>query len=128
MKAIVGALMLIVTSYAVAAGQNSPQALVGSWNYDSMTNLKDGKPSGTVHFKPGQWTIALNPDGSWARSAPIPAAKPQAGTYKVHKNDLILKHNYAASDDKYEFELKNDGKTLTLTNKDTIYQATRQIN
>jgi hypothetical protein len=125
MKAIVGALLLIVTCYAIAGGQDSPQALVGSWNYESMTNLKDGKPFGTVHFKPGQLTIAFNPDGSWARSAPIPAAKPQAGTNKVHKHDLILKHNYAASDDKYEFELKNDGKTLTLTNKDTIYQATQ---
>lgn len=125
MKAIVLALILIVTCYAVAAGQDSPQALVGGWDYASMTNLKDGKPSGTVHFKPGQWTITFNPDASWTRSALIPAAKPQAGTYKVHNNDLILKHNYVASDDKFEFELKNDGKTLTLTNKDTIYQATR---
>lgn len=128
MRAMVGALMLIVTGYAVAGGEDSPKALVGDWDYASMTNLKDGKPSGTVHFKPGQWTITFNPDGSWARSAPVPAAQPQAGTYKVHKNDLILKHNYAASDDKYEFEPKNDGKTLTLTNKATIYQATRQIN
>jgi hypothetical protein len=67
MKAIVGALLLIVTCYAIAGGQDSPQALVGSWNYESMTNLKDGKPFGTVHFKPGQLTIAFNPDGSWAR-------------------------------------------------------------
>jgi hypothetical protein len=93
-----------------------------------MTSLRDGKPSGTVHFKPGQWTITFNQDGSWARSAPVPAAKPQAGTYKVHKNDLILTHNYAASDDKFEFELTDDGKTLTLTNKDTIYQASRAAN
>jgi hypothetical protein len=125
LRILVGAL-LVMASYAVASAQES-QVLVGSWNYESMTNLKDGKPFGTLHFKPGQWTITFNADGHWTRNAPLPAAKPQSGTYKVHKHELTLKHDVVAPDDRFDIRFQSDGKVLMLSNKDTIYQASRQL-
>jgi hypothetical protein len=124
MKILLAALLVMACS-AVANAQ-TPQTLLGSWNYESMMNLKHGKPFGTLHFGPGQWIITFKSDGTWTRTAPLPPAKPQSGTYKVHKQTLILKYSVSVPDDRYRFEIQSDGKKLTMTDKKTIFQASRQ--
>ena len=122
---ILVAAVVISAGYAVATAQE-PQSLLGSWDYKSMTNLKDGKPFGTIRFKPGQWTITFNADGHWTRNAPFPAAKPQSGKYKVHERHLTLNLDGMEHREKYEFAIQNDGKELTLTDKKAIFQTVRQ--
>jgi hypothetical protein len=99
--------------------------LVGSWDYESMTNLKDGKPFGTVHFKPGQWTITFKADGTCNRSGLGKNAEPQTCTYKVHKKELAIEFANGKKWD-YKFEI-HDGKSLRMTDKNTIFEATRRL-
>src|SRR5271168_4803897 len=55
---------------AVARSPKDPPTLVGTWDYTSMAVLTNGRPSGTVHFKPGQWTVTFNQDGTWVMKPP----------------------------------------------------------
>jgi hypothetical protein len=113
--------------FASGGPADSPsQALIGTWNYESFTNLKDGKPFGTVHFKPGQWTQTFNEDGTWTRSALLKASGEQTGTYEAHGHDLTIKYSDGRPDEKYHFKIEKKGKVLTLEGKEIIIKAVRQ--
>lgn len=120
---------LFLGAIGVAAGSDEiPAELIGTWDYTSLTALKDGKPSGTVHFKLGQWTLKLNADATYLMKPPPPAAKPEgvSGTYKVHGHDLDLSPANGAHKLMYHFSLKHDGKVLELKDKGTMITASRE--
>jgi hypothetical protein len=112
------------------AGDSSKVApqLVGTWSYTSMTALKNGKPFGTVHFQPGQWTVTFNQDATWAMKPPSPPAKPSGlnGSYAVHGHDVDMKLTNGSSYQKYRFAIEQDGKILTLTTKESTITASRE--
>jgi hypothetical protein len=113
-----------------AAGDSSkvPPELIGTWDYTSMTALKNGKPFGTVHFQPGQWTVTFNQDGTWAMKPPSPPAKPGGlnGNYAAHGRDVDMKLTNASPYQKYRFAIEQDGKVLTLTTKESTISASRE--
>jgi hypothetical protein len=116
---------------AVGSAGGSPKTrpeLVGTWDYTSMTALKNGKPFGTVHFQPGQWTVTFNQDASWVMKPPSPPAKPGglSGSYAIHGNDIDMKLANGSSYQKYRFIVEQDGKVLTLTTKEATISASRE--
>lgn len=102
--------------------------LVGTWDYTSMTALKNGKPFGTVHFQPGQWTVTFNQDATWVMKPPSPPAKPGglSGSYAVHGHDVDMKLANGSPYQKYRFRIEQDGKVLTLTTKESTISASRE--
>jgi hypothetical protein len=112
------------------AGNSSkvPPELVGTWNYTSMTALKNGKPFGTVHFQPGQWTVTFNQDATWAMKPPSPPAKPGSlnGRYAVHGHDVEMKLTNGSPYQNYRFTIEQDGKALTLKTKESTISAIRE--
>jgi|SRR5208282_1159382 len=130
-------LALLACSYFLAvsnaiASSEIPPGLVGTWNYSSLTIIKNGKPFGTVHFRPGQWTLKLNADGTYLTKGPLKSpssdSSGSAGKYEVHKHDLGMRPDDGGHDLKYNFKLKQGGKVLMLTdeNDGTIISATRE--
>lgn len=101
------------------ASDEPPQALVGTWDYMSLT-ISSGA---TVHFKPGQWTLKLNADATWVMQGPKPNAKPVNGTYEVHGSKLKMN---GGNDLEYHFSLKSDGKVLELKDKGGKISANRE--
>jgi hypothetical protein len=86
------------------ASDELPQALIGIWDYTSLT-ISSGA---TAHFKPGQWTLKLNTDATWVMKGPTPSSKPVNGTYEVHGSKLKMN---GGNDLEYHFSLKRDGKS-----------------
>jgi hypothetical protein len=114
---------------ANAAGSpKAPPEVIGTWDYTSMTALKNGKPFGTVHFRPGQWTVTFNQDATWVMQPPSPPAKPGGlnGTYAVHGRDVDMKLANGSPYYKYRFTIEQDGKVLTLTTKESTISASRE--
>jgi hypothetical protein len=114
-----------------AAGDLSKTAreLIGTWDYMSLTALKDGKPFGTVHFQPGQWTLTLNQDATWTMKQPSPSAKPAGivnGTYEVRGHDVDMKRVDGSPFKTSRFKIEHDGKVLILTDTGAIIRATRE--
>jgi hypothetical protein len=101
------------------ASDEAPQALVGTWDYMSLT-ISSGA---TVHFRPGQWTLKLNADATWVMQGPKPNAKPANGTYEVHGSKLKMN---GGNDLEYHFSLKSDGKVLELKDKGSKISASRE--
>ena len=101
------------------ASDELPQGLIGTWDYTYLT-IPSG---GTVHFKPGQWTLKLNADATWVMQGPTPNAKPLNGTYEVHGNKLKMN---GGNDLEYHFILKRDGKVLELKDKGSEISASRE--
>ena len=110
---------LAALSVSIASAQIPPE-LIGTWDYESLTALKNGKPFGTVHFRPGQWTLKLNADATWVEKQPPPLSKPGSqpttGTYEVQGHDLTLK-SAEGRERRYRFTLKQHGEILTLTDE-----------
>ena len=107
----------------------APSSLIGTWDYTSMTALKDGKPFGTVHFRPGQWTVTFNQDATWTMKVPSPPAQPGSGpngSYYVQGHDLLMRLADGKPYNKYQFAIKEDGKALVLTEKGSIINASRE--
>jgi hypothetical protein len=105
-----------------------PPEVVGTWGYTSMTALKNGKPFGTVHFRPGQWTVTFNQDATWAMKPPSPPAKPEglSGSYAVHGHDVDMKLANGSPYYKYRFTVEQDGKVLTLTTAESTISASKE--
>ena len=111
---------------AVASTGILPE-LIGTWDFASMSPLKDGKPFGTIQFKPGQWSLQLNQDGTYVEKMPLRKYPLAEGTYKVHGHVLEMKPANGKTDLKYRFALEEDGKVLVLTDKDkSITRANRE--
>jgi hypothetical protein len=108
-------------------GQPPPE-LIGTWDYASMTALKNGKPFGTVHFQPGQWTVTFNQDATWTMKPPSPPANPGglSGSYAVHGHDVDMKLPNGSPYYTYRFTIEQDGKALTLTTKEASVSASRE--
>ena len=125
--------LLVLTSACLMgldAAAHSPKdtpTLVGTWDYTSMAVLTNGRPSGTVHFKPGQWTVTFNQDGTWVMKPPS-VANPHGlnGTYEIHGHDLDMKLADGKPYYKYHFKIEQDGKVLTLKTKDSAISAVRE--
>jgi len=102
--------------------------LVGTWDYTSMTALKKGKPFGTVHFQPGQWTVIFKQDATWAMSMPPPAnPRTMGGTYEVRGHDVDMKMADGKPFKTYHFTIEQGGKILTLRTADVSITASREI-
>jgi hypothetical protein len=85
-----------------------------------MTALKDGKPFGTIHFKPEQWALKLKNDGTYIEDFPVGKITHVEGAYKLHGHELEMTATTRNTDSKYSFGLEEDGKVLTLTDKGKI--------
>ena len=112
---------------AIGNSSKVPPELIGTWDYTSMTPLKNGKPFGTVHFQPGQWTVTFNQDGTWVMKTPSPP-NPHGlnGSYEVHGHDLEMKLAGGKPYNKYRFTIEQDGKVLSLMTKETSISANRE--
>jgi hypothetical protein len=113
---------------AAGGSAKAPLEMIGTWNYTSMTALKNGKPFGTVHFRPGQWTVTFNQDATWVMKPPSPPAKPGGlnGSYAVHGHDVDMKLANGSPYYKYRFTIEQNGKVLTLTTKESTISASRE--
>ncbi|HEV7220524.1 MAG: hypothetical protein ACHP8A_11940 [Terriglobales bacterium] len=120
--------VLCLVELDVAGSSNDLPELIGTWDYTSMTALKNGKPFGTVHFHSGQWTVTFNQDATWAMKPPSPPAKPGGltGSYALHGHDVDLKLANGSPFQKYRFAIEQDGRVLTLTNKESTISANRE--
>jgi len=119
-------LVCLALGVTIAASEIPPE-LIGTWSFTSMTALKDGKPFGTINFKPGQWTLKLKDDGTYVEDFPVGKAPHVEGVYKVHGHDLEMQATTRKADIKYHFALEQDGKILVLTDQGkTISTASRE--
>lgn len=112
----------------LAEGKKAPPPeLVGTWNYTSMTALKNGKPFGTINFQPGQWTVTFNQDATWVMKTPS-NLNPHGlnGTYEVHGFDVDMKLANGKPYYKYRYAIEQEGKVLVLTGKEAINRANRE--
>jgi hypothetical protein len=114
---------------ALDAGGGSPTPppeLIGTWSYTSLTALKNGRPFGTAHIKPGQLKMTFNPDGTWILHPT--SANPQGlnGSYEIHGRDLEMKFADGKPYDKCRFKFEQDGKVLVLTGAEQIITAIRE--
>jgi hypothetical protein len=93
-----------------------------------MTALKYGKPFGTVHFQPGQWTVTFNQDATWIMKPPSSSTKPSGlnGSYTVHGHNVDMKLTNGSPYYKYRFTIEQDGKVLSLTTKESSISASRE--
>jgi hypothetical protein len=101
--------------------------LIGTWDYTSMTALKNGEPFGTVHFQPRQWTVTFNQDATWVMKTPS-SQNPHGlnGSYEVHGHHLDMKLASGKPYSTYHFALKQHGKVLVLTTKEHTISANRE--
>jgi hypothetical protein len=110
---------------ATGSSSNTPPELIGTWDYSSMTSLKNGKPFGTVHFQPGQWTTTFNQDNAWVMKTPSPP-NPHGlnGIYRVHGHDLEMK--LVDGRPYYTFHFTIEQNVLALTTKEISISANRE--
>jgi hypothetical protein len=121
------ALVCLMGFDATSGSPKVPPELIGKWNYASMTALKDGKPFGTVHFQPGQWTVTFNQDFTWLMKTPSPSNPGGlSGSYEVHGHDLDMKLASGKPYYKYRFTIEQDGKVLVLTTKEATISAGKE--
>ncbi len=112
---------------AVGSSAEVPSKLIGTWDYTSMTTLKKGKPLGTVHFQPGQWTVTFNQNATWTMKLPSPAnPRDLNGSYEVHDHDLDMKLTDGKPFHKYRFTVESDGKVLALASDEATISAKRE--
>jgi hypothetical protein len=109
-------LVLSLVWVTLASGDVPPE-LIGTWDFASMTALKNGQPSGTINFRPGQWTLRLKDRGTYTEDFPVGSDPHVEGVYKVHGHDLALKGTSRKAEWRYRFALEQDGKVLVLTEK-----------
>jgi hypothetical protein len=124
---IVLVLIYLVGFDATGGSTKVPRELIGKWNYASMTSLKNGKPFGTVHFQPGQWTVTFNEDSTWIMKTPSPPnPSGLSGSYEVHGHDLDMKLASGKPYYKYRFTIEQDGKVLVLTTKEVTITGNKE--
>ncbi|MGD0546172.1 MAG: lipocalin family protein [Candidatus Acidiferrales bacterium] len=112
---------------ARSASPKVPSELIGTWDYESFTPLKNGKPFGMVHFQPGQWTVTFNQDATWVMKPPSNVnPSGQNGTYEVHGHDLDMKSSNGKPYNSFHFKIDHEGKVLTLVNQKTSITANRE--
>jgi hypothetical protein len=109
----------LIASSAAVASSEIPIELIGTWDYASFQAMK---PLGEILFKPGQWTLILNTDGTYLLKGALPSVDLQResvvfGRYEVRGQNLNMKPNHRGHDSKYSFKLQQDGKVLLLTDK-----------
>jgi hypothetical protein len=111
----------------IGGGPKIPTELIGTWDYTSMTTVKDGKPFGTVHLDPGYWTVTFNSDATWTMKTPT-KMNPCGlnGTYEVRGRELDMKLVGGKPHGKFKFIIDQDRKELILSNKETTWSATRE--
>jgi hypothetical protein len=118
------ACMCLVGLHAAAGVPQAPPELIGTWDYTSMTALKNGKPFGTVHFQPGQWTVTFNRNATWTMKLPSIARPGELnGNYEVRGRDVQMILADGKPYQKYRFAVEQDGKVLTLTGKEDVIRA-----
>jgi len=119
-------LCILALLCACFASDKIAPELLGTWNYTSMAALDKGKPSGTIHFHPGQWSVTFGNDAKWSMILPSNVnAHGLSGTYKIHKQTLEMRLSDGRPYYKYRFSFEEDGKVLVLTGDQSINRATR---
>jgi hypothetical protein len=114
--ALVLSFVWIAFALTFASGDIPPE-LIGTWDFASFANLKHGQPFGTIHFKPGQWTLKLHDGGAYTEDFPVGSDPHVEGVYKVHGHDLQLKATSRKAESRYRFALEQNGKVLVLTDE-----------
>ena len=104
----------------------APPELIGTWTYTALTNLKDGKPFGTAHFKPGQLRMTFNPDGTWILHPVSANHQGLNGSYEINGQDLEMKLADGKPYQKCSFAFEQNGTVLVMTNKERIITASRE--
>jgi len=123
---ILVALCLIAAS-STLGGSKVLAELIGTWNFTSMTSLKDGKPFGTINFQPGQWTVTFSQDSTWIMKTPSNVnPRGLSGFYEVHGQAVDMKLANGKPYYKYHLAFEQDGKVLVLTGKGSINRASRE--
>jgi hypothetical protein len=115
----------ILTSHAVLAETPDKTALIGMWDYASYTGLENGKPLGTLNFKPNTMVFTYQRDGTWEMRAADATHTALAGTYELRGTELILKKQDGSLYLDFQVELKNDGKVIVLRDKRSIITASK---
>lgn len=123
---IVFASIFVVGFSATGSSSKAASELIGTWDYTSMTALKNGKPFGTVHFQPGQWLVTFNQDATWVMKTPPPNSHGLNGSYDVHGHDLDMKLASGKPYETYHFAPEHHGKVLVLTTKEHTISASRE--
>jgi len=99
--------------------------LLGRWDYTSYTVLKNGKPSGTVQFKPGAMMFTYRPDGTWAMEANDATHTKLNGTYEVRGRKLIMRKTDGAIYQDFDVQLDKAGRAMIMKDKRSIVTATK---
>ncbi len=111
-------LLLCLAQLCHAAADKIPEELIGRWSEQSLTALKNGKPFGTVNFKPHQASITFNADGTWIINTTIPTPHKLNGVYEIHGQDLDMKWADGEPYSLYQFRIDQGGKQLVMENKE----------
>lgn len=121
---LLAAVFACLMAWGAVGGNPSP--LVGTWSFKSLTALQNGKPFGTVHLKQGQVTTTFRPDGTWVTDTTIPNPHQLTGTYQIHGDVLEMKRSDGKPYSTDRFKVEQDGKELSLTNKEQVLTARRE--
>lgn len=98
-------------------------ALVGSWDYTSYTLIENGKPSGTVQFKPRSMLFTYRADRTWQMEASDLTHTRLSGGYELHGSELIMKKADGSLYQDFMVGLLRDGQEMTLKDKRSIITA-----
>lgn len=118
-------LLLFVTIPVFASGASiDKSALVGSWDYTTYTMLKDGKPAGTLQFKPRSMVFTYSNDGTWRMQANDATHTHRSGTYQLlHGSELVLKNSDGSPYQDFQVEIRGQGRSMLLRDNKSILTA-----
>jgi len=123
-SAVLLALFCAVSQIALA-GSLDKTALIGRWDYTSYTVLKEGRPSGTVQFKPGTLVFTYHQDETWEMEANDATHTQLNGYYEVRRRQLIMRKSDGSPYQDCEVEMKDGGKAMIMKDKRSIVTATK---
>ena len=99
-------------------------ALVGSWDYTTYTMVEEGKPEGTIQFKPRSMVFTYHDDGTWQMQADDATHTHRSGTYELlHGSELIEKNLDESTYQDFQVEMSADGKSMLLRDKRSLIIA-----
>jgi hypothetical protein len=99
--------------------------LIGTWDYTSYTALQNGKPAGTVQFKPRTMVFTYREDGTWEMKAADTSRTKLNGSYDLHGMELIMKKADGSAYQDFEIQLEHDGRAMIMKDKHSIVTASK---
>jgi hypothetical protein len=130
-SAVIVALTIVVFSLVSELHASTPiseKTIAGTWACASLTALENGKQSGTVKFNPGNITFTFAEDGTWQMETNLTKTHEKTrikGNLILHENELVLKYPDGKTYKDFHLDLKDDGKTLVMTDDGEIISASK---